>query len=469
MLGNLHISDAVSEALTGWQQSLECYILLASLAGEIKALAAGNALRQYDGRSDLITMSVSSRLSLVFLVTALAACGDSGTQPTVDSANTIAKVSVNASRTILNVGGTSQFTADAENSAGKILAGETIKWISSHPDVATITPQGLVTAIAFGTTQITATSGGQTDSVTLTVDGPTQITLVSDSGDYVGRGASYSYTDSNAVISIDATTTGIQLSIAGKQNWNARFQVPTGTQLAPGAYTNATVAPFQGSGAGLSWFGAGRGCLAVAGSFTIDSITWFAGTGSWLVALDMHFEQYCDGDTTALRGTIHWRLDDPTVPPGPTVPIPTNLWQPPTGAVPDTGNFVYLESQQGDSIGQGATNLYQTNITVVGSGARATVSAGGYSGDFAGANSIAQLTVGYYSGLRRYPFNNPVRGGLNWSGNGRGCNDLTGWFAVDSVNYVNGVLAGIKLRFEQHCDGQTPALNGIVRWGRLSG
>ena len=338
-------------------------------------------------------MSTSSRLSLALLVTALAACGgDSGTQPTVDPANTIAEVLVSASSTTLDVGRTLQLTADAENSAGTILSGKTINWMSSRPDVATITSHGLVTGVAVGTTQITGTSGGRTGNVTLTVEAPNLITLVSDAGDYIGGGATYTYTNSNAIISVTADTTAIQVSITGKQHWDAGFYVPTGAKLGKGTYTNATRSPFQQGGAGMNWEGEGRGCNMLTGSFTIDSLSWSNGAGSSLAAIDMHFDQHCENGVPALRGTIHWRNDDPAVPPqGPSVPIPTNLWQPPAGVVPDTGNVVYVVSQQGDEIGQGATDLFQTAISVTASGAHVTVSAGWYAGDFVGMNTISQL------------------------------------------------------------------------------
>jgi hypothetical protein len=72
--------------------------------------------------------------------------------------------------------------------------------------------------------------------------------------------------------------------------------------------------------------------------------------------------------------------------------------------------------------------------------------------------------AGYYGDLQRYPFHNPVKGGLNWSGEGRGCNTLTGWFVVDSVTYNGDALTAIDLRFEQHCDGGTSALHGEIHW-----
>ena len=78
-------------------------------------------------------------------------------------------------------------------------------------------------------------------------------------------------------------------------------------------------------------------------------------------------------------------------------------------------------------------------------------------------NTLSRLEVGYYGDLQRYPFHNPVKGGLSWSGEGRGCNTLTGWFVVDSLTYDGNTLTAIDLRFQQHCDGG-PALNGAVHW-----
>ena len=77
-----------------------------------------------------------------------------------------------------------------------------------------------------------------------------------------------------------------------------------------------------------------------------------------------------------------------------------------------------------------------------------------------GQTGTVQLLPGYYGNLERYPFHNPAHGGLSWSGQGRGCNTLTGWFVVDSVAYNSGILSAIDLRFEQHCEGGTAALHG---------
>ena len=156
--------------------------------------------------------------------------------------------------------------------------------------------------------------------------------------------------------------------------------------------------------------------------------------------------------------------------PGPVLPIPNTLWQPPAGSVPASGNYVYLDSDAGDYIGQGQKYLYtQANaaITVSASGGHLSVSVNGdewWNGDFQTMNTLTTLQPGYYPDLQRYPFHNPTKGGLDWSGEGRGSNTLTGWFAIDSVTYVNGVVTAIDLRFELHSEGATPALHGAIHW-----
>jgi hypothetical protein len=133
-------------------------------------------------------------------------------------------------------------------------------------------------------------------------------------------------------------------------------------------------------------------------------------------------------------------------------------------------NYINLQSDPGDYIGGDQTYTYtQTNaqISVSASDGHLSVGIAGdqnWSGDFQVPSSLSQLEPGDYADLQRYPLHDPVKGGLSWSGEGRGCNTLTGWFAVDKVTYVNSVLTAVDLRFEQHCENGTPALHGQIHW-----
>jgi hypothetical protein len=55
---------------------------------------------------------------------------------------------------------------------------------------------------------------------------------------------------------------------------------------------------------------------------------------------------------------------------------------------------------------------------------------------------------------------------LAWRGQGRGCGELVGWFVIDDITYDGASFESIRLRFEQHCEGDAPALNGEIRWSR---
>lgn len=296
----------------------------------------------------------------------------------------------------------------------------------------------------------------------------TFIQLSSDPGDYIGAGMQYSYTKANASLNFTATGGRLAVQVDGDENWFADFQLPAGiTQLQPGTYTNLTRYPFHGSSGGLSWSGEGRGCNTLTGTVWVDRVVYVGGT---LSIVDLRFEQHCEGGSAALHGQIHWDAADTTVPPGPVTPPPAGLWAPAPGATPATGNYVHLQSDPGDHVGGGATTTYTQANSVLGvtlSGGLLRVEINGntwWYGNFQAMNSIGQLQPGYYPSLGRHPFHNPVRGGLDWSGSGRGCNTLSGWFVVDNITFNGTALASIDLRFEQHCEHASAALRGKVHW-----
>lgn len=289
--------------------------------------------------------------------------------------------------------------------------------------------------------------------------------LESNPGDYIGAGKTYTYTQSNAVFKLNNAQAHLGLQTQGDQNWSGDFQGIQGqTQLAVGYYSGLIRYPFNNPVlGGLSWYGDGRGCNTLTGWFVIDKVSY---SGSTLTAIDLRFEQYCDGGAGALHGQFHWSATDTTVPSGPQTPLPVGLWQPPSSFTAPAGNYIYLVGDAGDYINGGNTSVL-TSISVKALQTPGVqVSAGNWFGDFAGMNTLTQLQPGYYGNLLRYPFHNPVRGGLDWFGNGRGCNTLTGWFVVDNVSYVSGQLKAIDLRFEQHCEGANAALHGVIHWAQ---
>ena len=74
------------------------------------------------------------------------------------------------------------------------------------------------------------------------------------------------------------------------------------------------------------------------------------------------------------------------------------------------------------------------------------------------------LVPGVYEGATRYPFQATNVPGLSISGDGRGCNMLTGRFEVlEAVYGPFGYVERFHATFEQHCEGAPPALRGEVR------
>lgn len=291
------------------------------------------------------------------------------------------------------------------------------------------------------------------------------VRMESEPGDWAGSGVKATYTQANSIITIDADNSVLGIGVMGDMNWSALFRamVPL-SQMEPGYYAVANSAsPVNNpTRASMSVGGGGHSCSFTEGWFVIDSITYANGEP---IAIDLRFQQKCDASLGVLRGQVHWRSDDPTVPPGPAAP-PPNLWAPDPNAVPATGNFVYLESEPGDFIAQGLVKLYtplDSIITAGGGGMtpvanrfQLTVAAEEeWTGYFQAMNTLPQLQPGYYGNLLGFPHHNPVTGGLSWSGECRGCNEAQGWFVIDEVTYSGSSLDSIDLRFEQLCDFST--------------
>jgi len=84
--------------------------------------------------------------------------------------------------------------------------------------------------------------------------------------------------------------------------------------------------------------------------------------------------------------------------------------------------------------------------------------------DFAAPND-ARLTVGNYEGAIRWPFQAPGEPGLDLSGEGLGCNTLTGRFEVKEIVYgSDDTIISFWALFEQHCEGISQAAFGEIRY-----
>jgi hypothetical protein len=74
------------------------------------------------------------------------------------------------------------------------------------------------------------------------------------------------------------------------------------------------------------------------------------------------------------------------------------------------------------------------------------------------------LAPGPYEGAARYPFQASGQPGLSLTGDGRGCNTVTGRFTVVEAEFgPNNYVVRFHATFEQHCEGGTAALLGEIQ------
>lgn len=130
-----------------------------------------------------------------------------------------------------------------------------------------------------------------------------RLMMTSDPGDYIGQGRSYSYvTPPDPILATRPTTHNeVGLQIGG---WMLAFAAPGARRLTPGTYPGAQRASFKGSHPGLEVTGQGRGCNLLTGSFTVTALD-YTRTGE-IKDLVVSFEQHCEGEPAALRGTLSY-------------------------------------------------------------------------------------------------------------------------------------------------------------------
>lgn len=113
-------------------------------------------------------MTGAHRTLGLIVVAALIACGGDSS-PAPSGVETVVSVSVSPSSLLLQVGQSFSLTATPLNAAGNVVAGVTATWNSSSLPVATVAPNGVITAVSTGSSVITATVGTHTTTLTVTV------------------------------------------------------------------------------------------------------------------------------------------------------------------------------------------------------------------------------------------------------------------------------------------------------------
>ncbi len=104
-------------------------------------------------------------MTLAGLVLLAQACGDSTSSPTPSRL-----VVTPSSFTLDAVGATLQFSARLEDKKGKEITGAAISWTTTNPEIASVDPSGLVTALRPGSSAVQASAEGITGRATVSVD-----------------------------------------------------------------------------------------------------------------------------------------------------------------------------------------------------------------------------------------------------------------------------------------------------------
>ncbi len=148
------------------------------------------------------------------------------------------------------------------------------------------------------------------------------------------------------------------------------------------------------------------------------------------------------------------------------------LWAAAGTALAQGDTLLQFNSESGDYVGGGLHfTLTPSDGTITASRVDGGVAVGFSSDDSTWWTlhfvppSGATLTPGAYEGVTRWPFQAPTTGGLDVSGNGRGCNTLIGRFTVLEAEFAgDGEILNLAVDYEQHCEGDVPALFGSVRY-----
>ena len=318
------------------------------------------------------------------------------------------------------------------------------------------------------------------------------LVLDSEPGDYIGGGIHQEFSDADGTFGIYSSGESpkqaeIRFSAPNySHRWYLDFATAENRTLIPGPYEGATLNPFHSlNGNGLSVTGDGRACNELTGRFDVLEAER-APSGAWL-RFAANFEQHCEGAAVALRGTIYYDASGPPFPPAPDtdgdgvfdsgdicidVPDPdqSDADYDGIGDACDASydvTFLFFDSPAGDYIGDGRKRTFTPadgRFTTLNWGNGIDIS---FQGDERWSLQLAAppgrlLVPGVYEGER---FGARDLGTLDFSGDGRGCNQTSGSFEVFEIETgVGGGVERLAVDFVQRCEGFDPPLIGSLRF-----
>jgi hypothetical protein len=146
-------------------------------------------------------------------------------------------------------------------------------------------------------------------------------------------------------------------------------------------------------------------------------------------------------------------------------------------AAPAAASSASLFASPGEFVTGGIPHVYDdsnSSITLSGTNADVTMHIAGTNGssfalEFA-AKPGSTLQPGVYKNVERAALRSANRPGLDVTGNGHGCNTVSGWFEVEDIaSDAFGQVERLKVLYEFHCEGLPAAIFGEVRYAEPDG
>jgi hypothetical protein len=232
------------------------------------------------------------------LVTACGGGGGGSTPPPP----TLTSISVTPASPSVTRGATQQLTATGTYSDGSTTnLTSTVTWSSSSTATATVAGGGLASALAIGSTTISATSGSVSGSTVLTVTPPPLTSIaVSPSAPTVGRGRTQQFTATGTFS--DSTTADLTSSVTWSSSEATIASIATGGLATAVNVGTATIRAAQGAVSGTTSITVTAPILTslavTPGAVTMD----YQGATQQFVATGT----YSDQSTADLTNTAMW-------------------------------------------------------------------------------------------------------------------------------------------------------------------
>ncbi|HMH26010.1 MAG TPA: Ig-like domain-containing protein [Gemmatimonadaceae bacterium] len=172
-VASVSVSPASSSLLVGATAQLSATTRDASnnvLTGRVVTWSSSNPAISTVSGSGLVTAIAAGSATITAL--SETKTGTAAITVSVPAPVPVASVSVSPASSSLLVGATVQLSATTRDANNNVLTGRVVTWSTAGAGIALVSANGLVSAVAVGTTQVTATSEGKSGSATITVSVP---------------------------------------------------------------------------------------------------------------------------------------------------------------------------------------------------------------------------------------------------------------------------------------------------------